>query len=121
MLDAILGQVEATRIESNAGTWMEAWCRIGIARSLLREPDESSARRAVIELLHVPSRFDGSERLSMLALAFACDALVGLGEMDQAERIAALLDAYGPPPDVASWIESRLDTAPEPTPEKENE
>src|SRR6185503_216094 len=61
--------------------WTESWCRVAIGRSLLREADEPSRLRAVIELLHLPARFGADEPyLAGLALAQAGEALAQLGD-----------------------------------------
>jgi hypothetical protein len=68
--------------------WLEAWCRVGIGRSLLRESDESSRMQGVIELLHLPARFGAQEPyLSAVALA---EAAVALGEMGDAAGASAI-------------------------------
>jgi len=71
------------RAESEIGTWVEAWCRIAIGRSLLREDGDGHARRAVLEFLSVPARFSDFSRLTELAMAFACD---GLDFVDQGQH-----------------------------------
>ncbi len=98
-------------IDSDPGVWAESWCRIALGRSLLREPDKAEHRRAVIEFLHVPSHLDVSPRVTGLALAFAADALIELGELDQAQRVAGLLNRYSSQTRTLRWIEQRLDTA----------
>jgi len=108
-------------IDDHRGTWMEAWCRIGIGRSLLRESDESDRRRAVIEFLHVPSHLDTSHYVTALSLAFACDALIELGEIEQAQRLARLLARYPSQQDTNEWIERRLGAAEQLITNEENE
>lgn len=98
--------------DEHFGTWIEAWARIAVARSLLREGGGENADRAVIELLHVPSRFADSTRLCELALAFACDALISEGEIDQADRVYDLLRReHAPSMRTVNWLDQRFERA----------
>jgi hypothetical protein len=68
--------------------WLEAWCRIGIGRSLLRESDESSRMQGVIQLLHLPARF-GTQEPYLCEVALA-EASVALNELGDAAGASAL-------------------------------
>ncbi len=75
---------------STLPAWMEAWCRVAVGRSLLREESPEQRRLGVIELLHVPARLSSAHPyLAGVALAEASVALADLGD---AEGSAVLLD-----------------------------
>lgn len=74
----------------HAGTWIEAWCRAGIGRSLVRETDRESVLLGAIELLHVPVRFAVSQPwLASTCQAEAALALDRVGNSDGATALAA--------------------------------
>ncbi|MCC6320515.1 MAG: hypothetical protein IT438_03655 [Phycisphaerales bacterium] len=91
-----------------AEPWVEAWCRAGIGRSLIRETEVPQRVRGVIELLHVPARFaSGSPDLAATCLAEAAVTLWELGDQSGAAALKAeLLAQYASHP-AARW--SRLD------------
>lgn len=69
-------------------TWIEAWCRAALGRSLIRESDIESKRLGIIELLHLPARFDREQSyLAGLCLAEAAMTLSELGNADGASRL----------------------------------
>ncbi len=76
--------------------WTECWCRMGMGRSLLREPDSDMMRQGIIQLLHVPSRFArGSSYAAPIALAEAAIMLHELGDDQGAAALKAeLMDRY---------------------------
>lgn len=72
--------------------WKEAWCRAGIGRSLVQDPDPAVARRGVLELLHIPARFPRDQRhLAAIALAEAARTLARTGDAGAAAAIRAEL------------------------------
>lgn len=73
----------------SSSAWIEAWCRLGIGRSLLREIDPEQRRLGVVELLHLPARFGVSQPyLAGLALA---EAIVVLDDLGDSGGAASLL------------------------------
>lgn len=85
------------RIDRERGTWVEAWCRVGLGRSLLSELDPEQRRLGVVQLLHVPARFrEDQAYLAGLALAEAIVALEDLGD-DVAAGVLRrdLFEGYG--------------------------
>lgn len=80
------------QIMSGAGAerpWIEAWCRLAIGRSLLRENDVEQRRLGVIEMLHLPARFAGS--LPYLAGQALAESVVALDELGDATGSMSLL------------------------------
>lgn len=100
------------RRAGSARAWVEAWCRLGIGRSLLREPDNEQKRLGVIELLHLPARFSDSQPyLAGVALAEAAVALNELGDKQGSDSLLVeLRDSYGAHP-ATTWepVRSLLD------------
>lgn len=80
----------------SADGWIEAWCRLGIGRSLLRESEPETRRLGVVELLHLPARFgDSQPYLAGLALAEAAIALEDIGDKaGAASLLTELRDSY---------------------------
>lgn len=115
------------RLTQEAPGWLHAWCRVAIARSLLREPEIEEQRRAIIELVAVHAyHASDSPYLAGLALADAARASEAIGDAKAARAFwAELLDRYpGHPatdasvarslrPDVARTLET---SAPDPEP-----
>ena len=85
------------RIDRNRGTWVEAWCRVGLGRSLLSELEPEQRRLGVVQLLHVPARFrEDQAYLAGLALAEAIVALEDLGDDVAASVLRRdLFEGYG--------------------------
>jgi len=68
-------------IERVREPWVEAWCRVALGRSLLRESDTEQRLLGVVDLLHLPARLGRvSPYLTGIALAEAADALEQLGD-----------------------------------------
>jgi hypothetical protein len=84
--------------------WLEAWLRMGLGQSFIRESDEHLRMRGVIELLHVPARF-GSEQpnLAGIALADAAVVMAGAGDADAASALKSELLARYPGHPVLEW------------------
>ncbi|MGQ0628583.1 MAG: hypothetical protein ACT4PL_10845 [Phycisphaerales bacterium] len=112
LASAAEGDSSAIDVPSGA-RYVEAWCRVGIGRSMLREPGLAERRLAVVELLHLPARFaDVTPELAVIALAEGAAALEALGDIAGARRLgdelrvfvgelptADALDPHAPDPD----------------------
>jgi len=69
------------RLKAGATGWIEAWCRVGIGRSLMVESDAESVRDGVLQLLTLAAREDASDAyLTGIALAEASAALRAAGD-----------------------------------------
>ncbi len=102
--DALMVRAEATR-----GTWIEAWCRAAIGRSLLREADEEQIRLGIVSLLTVPALFEEElPHLAALCLAEAAASLdLDLGMHDDALRVARELASRFPGHEALGWAPMR--------------
>ncbi len=68
--------------------WVEAWVRVAMGRSLLKETDPELKRLGVVELLHVPARLETVvPYLTGVALAESAAALRGMGDLESATRL----------------------------------
>lgn len=77
--------------------WVEAWCRLAIGRSLVRESDPALRRAGVIELLHLPARFGQAlPNLCAMAMAEAADEIERAGDADGAAALRLELRALHP-------------------------
>jgi hypothetical protein len=77
------------RITQGADPWVEAWCRAGIGRSLVKESSAEDRLLGVLELLHVPARFEESQAyLSGVALGECVIVLSELGDDSSAKVLA---------------------------------
>ncbi|MCB9846679.1 MAG: hypothetical protein H6811_11925 [Phycisphaeraceae bacterium] len=105
------------RADAAIGTWIEAWCRAALGRSLLRESDPESRRLGIVWLLHVPARFaQDHPSLAAISLAEAASALWSLGDSSAAQRVLQeLLDHYRGHP-ASGW--AGLRQIPLPTPSR---
>jgi len=84
------------RLSQDSPEWLHAWCRLAIARSLLREPQIENQRRAIIELIAVHAYY-GRETpfLAGLALAEAARASDAIGDRKaSAALMTELVDRY---------------------------
>lgn len=80
------------RLAGELAGWEEAWCRVGLGRSLLVEGDEGSVMAGVVELMHLPARFgDEQPYLTGVALAESVVALTRLGMDEEAGTLERLL------------------------------
>jgi hypothetical protein len=87
-----------------APQWEEAWCRVAIGRSLLRETDIREQRMGLVAMLHVPARFgDQLPALSALVLTEVAAELERMGDAAGAARLRIELEQLGwqPIPDDA--------------------
>jgi hypothetical protein len=91
-----------TMMDDRQGTWLEAWCRVAIGRSLTRESDPEIRRLGVVELLHLPARLESAvPYLTGVALADAAVTLRELGDLAGATRLRGeLLRRFGGHPAV---------------------
>ena len=77
-----------TRLKARPEPWIEAWCRAGVGRSLLREDSVELRRLGVIELLHIPARLqEQCPFVTGVALADAAVALNKLGDRAGADKL----------------------------------
>lgn len=69
--------------------WMEAWCRVGIGRSLVKEANPVERKRGVLQMLHVPARLSRqSPELAAMALSESASVLDELGDARGAWMLA---------------------------------
>jgi len=93
--------------------WVEAWCRFAIGRSMIDETDESTSLLGVIELLHVPARFEEDQPyLAGMALAHASLTLAKLGDTQGAQTLKAELASKFPRHPALEWDQVRKLTPP---------
>lgn len=84
--------------------WVEAWCRLAIGRSLIRETDNSMRMRGVIELLHLPARFSADQPfLAGIALAEAAVTMSEVGDDAAAGVLKGELESRFPMHPVVRW------------------
>lgn len=80
-------------IESNRDGWREAWARLGLGVSLLRDGDQSLKDQGVAHLVHIPARFAESlprpARLATLALA---EEMTRRGDAGTAARLRTIAE-----------------------------
>jgi len=94
----------AARIVENPGGWREAWCRVGLGRSMLRETSLDTRRLGVVELLHLPARLaDDSPYLAGVALAESAVELRRQGAEEAAWRLRSELTAGYPDHPALQW------------------
>lgn len=76
------------RTDNPAG-WVEAWCRVGIGRSLVKESDGAERKWGVLQMLHVPARLSRqSPELAAVALSESARVLDELGDTRGAWMLA---------------------------------
>jgi hypothetical protein len=84
--------------------WQEAWCRVGIGRSLLLESDDDSKRDGLLHLLAIASREDGSDvYLTGIALAEAAASLRARGDSAGSNLVLADLVRQYPDHPAMEW------------------
>jgi len=94
------------RLESEAGTWREAWLRAAIGRSYLMEPDPRVRMVGVFHLLHLPARFSSTNpELAAMALALASRELASQGDAAGAESLRAELERLFPGAKALHWLD----------------
>ena len=86
-----------SRSVSKSGTWIDAWCRMALGVSYIRESENSGngemLSRGVVELVHVIVRFEGMHpELARMAESLAVDTLLRDGRVDEA---AGLMSGLG--------------------------
>ena len=93
-------------------SWQEAWCRLGLGRSFLVEPDAALRRRGVLELLHLPAEFSSTlPILSAIALAEAASELMASGDSASAAILQADLARIMPSQTEPAALASALTAA----------
>lgn len=93
-------------------SWQEAWCRLGLGRSFLVEPDAALRRRGVLELLHLPAEFSSTlPILSAIALAEAASELIASGDAASAAILQADLARIMPSQTEPAALASALTAA----------
>ena len=109
----------SARLTNECPAWLEAWCRVAIGRSLLREPERDRVVLGIAEMLHVPARLGGvCPYLTGVASAEAAGALAGLDDVAGAVRLRDELAISQPAhPALMSPAVARLPRA-APTPAK---
>lgn len=92
-------------IDTDLGTWREAWRRIALGRSLLMEPDEGRRLDGLFELVHLPARFSRSQGyLCGVALAIMSDEARARGDTPAAERLRRELEERHPNHPALRWL-----------------
>jgi hypothetical protein len=93
---------------ARAEGWVEAWGRVAIGRSLLKENDVETQRLGIVELLHIPSRLEAVvPYLTGVALADSAAGLRKLGDIAGATVLRdELLRRYAGHPAV-EWSQVR--------------
>lgn len=90
-------------------TWREAWMRASLGMSYLIEESVTERTRGVFHLLHVASRFSGTQpHLAGVALARVGEELARRGDEAAARRMLAeirVIDARHP---AGEWLRERL-------------
>jgi hypothetical protein len=115
-----LGQVrvEGNKVKSGQiPAWLEAWLRMGLGLSMIREEDSGTRLLGVIELLHLPARFDAEQgNLAGIALAHAAVVMVEAGDPAGAVTLKEELAARHPNHPVLSWEPLSKIAVPVPSP-----
>lgn len=88
--------------------WVEAWCRMALGRSMLREQDERVKMQGVLHLMHVAARFGHDfPGLAALALAESAVTMESLGDHEGAASVKGELERMYPGDPVRGWDELR--------------
>ncbi len=92
------------RLRRRPPPWTESWIRVALGRSMILESDAEVRRRGVIQLLHIPSRFEQeTPELASIALANAAVTMRSLGDQASAGALRReLLDRF-PGSEGARW------------------
>ncbi len=98
------GSLGAAAAANPVPSWLEAWCRAAIGRSLLREDSTEQKKLGVVELLNIPARFGVLHPyLAGMALAESSVALRGVGDSVGADILARELMEKFPSHPVLDW------------------
>jgi len=105
------------RARAQSGTWIEAWSRAAIGRSLLRESEDEQVRLGVVWLLSVPALFERDmPHLAGMCLGEAGATLDSrLMRHDDALRVVRELARKFPGHDALGWGPVRALLGAEPT------
>ncbi|MDX2117607.1 MAG: hypothetical protein SFY96_05415 [Planctomycetota bacterium] len=105
---------DATRREARAGlaarlkgaipAWQDAWCRVGLGRSLILEQDDEQKREGLLHLLMLAAREDGSDvYLTGVAIAEAAATMAARGDSAGATVVLADLSRRYPDHPAMEW------------------
>lgn len=101
----------AQGLETDANTWREAWRRVAIGRSLLREESLDDRTAGVFQLLHLPARFAQTHPyLASIALAESAMEMKRRDDDASAQVLAAELHTLAPDGSADLWLKHRLQT-----------
>ena len=82
------GHITVRLADEATPQWIEAWCRVALGRSLLRDGSEEDVLLGMVHLLHVPSRLEHtSAYLAGVALLEVAQAQDRAGRADAAARV----------------------------------
>jgi len=96
-------------LEDDFGTWREAWRRVALGRSLLREDDPAMRTAAMFHMVHVPARFARSQPyLAGVALAEMSLERMREGDGDVAAALRAELERLEPHHPALAWLDARV-------------
>ncbi|RMD65564.1 MAG: hypothetical protein D6824_02415 [Planctomycetota bacterium] len=88
---------------SSKGDWRRGWTHMALGRSLLLEQEEARRREGVVHLLTVAARWSAAlPAHARVALALAAEALLSMGQTQDARRLARELEG-----DAAATLERR--------------
>lgn len=101
-------------LDDNADTWREAWSRVAIGRSLLREDDPGLRTAGLFHLLHLPARFSQAQPyLSGIALAEVSLELARRGDAASADRLRTEITRLGSTHPAIDWLDNQLADLPD--------
>lgn len=96
-------------LPEDVDTWREAWRRAALGLSYLREQETAARTPGIFHLLHIPSRFSGTQPyLAGAALAWVGVELHQRGDRTGARRMVdeiRRIDGHHP---ALGWLQSRL-------------
>ncbi len=92
------------RLRKRPSVWHEAWIRTALGRSMILDDNPEIRGRGVIQLLHVPARFErAAPGLASVALAEAAVTMRSLGEGEAAGSLRRELLERFPDSEGARW------------------
>jgi hypothetical protein len=102
-------------LDDDAGTWREAWSRVALGRSLLREDDPGLRTTGLFHLLHLPARFSQAQPyLSGIALAEVSLELARQGDAESADRLRTEITRLGRAHPAIDWLDEQIANLPDP-------
>ncbi len=82
------GQLALRLADEQIPQWMEAWCRVALGRSMLKDGDADQKLLGMVHLLNVPARLDQvSPYLAGVAIVDVAQAQERMGHADAAARL----------------------------------